>query len=69
MRRWTNVLILCSLCRREWPSTKAGIRRRKRLECPNCGAIHDTKKMELESENGQYEYYETGADLPERGQA
>ena len=67
MTRWPTVFIKCSLCRLMWPSDKHAIRHRKRLECPNCGAIHDTKKMELESENGHYEYYETGLALPEPG--
>ncbi len=70
MSRWPTVFIKCSLCRLMWPSDKRVSQLRKRLECPNCGAIHDTEKMELQSNDDDvYEYYQTGAELPERGQS
>lgn len=61
-----KVLIRCSLCMREWPSTRTEIRRRKRLECPSCGARYDTKKMYVVG-GGRCDHYGTGFALPETG--
>lgn len=65
-RSLPEVLILCSLCRHEWRSTTKEIRRRKRLECPSCGARHATKKMYF-VDGGRVDHYGTGFPLPERG--
>ena len=66
MKALPKVLILCSLCRREWPSSKGEIRRRKRLECPSCGSRYDARKVYWIG-GGRVDHYGTGAALPETG--
>lgn len=66
MKPLPKVLIRCSLCMREWPSSKSEIKRRKRLECPNCGARFDTKQV-YHVGTGRVDHYGTGAALPETG--
>ena len=64
--RWPTIFIKCSLCRPMWPSDKHAIRRRKRLECPSCGARYDTKQMYWIG-GGRCDHYGTGLALPETG--